>query len=120
MVKNESGFTIVELIVAVTIFVWGMLALLGANMLVIQLLAAGDRAATASFYAREQLETMRGVSCGALSNGSATKGGAYQLEWDVLTAHGGSARHIQVRVTYPALRGVTRTDTVESSILCVR
>jgi hypothetical protein len=120
MVKNESGFTIVELIVAVTIFVWGLLALLGANMLVVQLLAAGDRAATASFYAREQLETMRGVSCGVLTDGSTTRGGAYQLVWDVEPAYGGSATHVELLVTYPGLRGIIRTDTVESSILCVR
>lgn len=120
MVKNESGFTIVELIVAVTIFVWGLLALLGANMLVIQLLAAGDRAATASFYAREQLEAMRGLSCGALSDGSSTRGGAYQLVWDVEPAYGGSATNVEVLVTYPGLRGVIRTDTIESSILCLR
>ena len=49
---------------AVTIFVWGLLALLGANMLVIQLLSAGDRAATASFYAREQLEAFVSENCG--------------------------------------------------------
>ncbi len=120
MVKNESGFTLVELIVAVTIFVWGLLALLGANMLVVQLLAAGDRAATASFYAREQLEAMRGVSCAALSDGTATRGNVYQLEWDVEPAYGGSASSVQLLVTYPGLRGVIRTDTVESSILCLR
>jgi len=120
MVRREEGFTIVELIVAVTIFVWGLLALLGANMLVIQLLAAGDRAATASFYTRERLEALRGVSCTALSDGSETRGGAYQLVWDVEPAHGGSAATVEVRVTYPGLRGVVRTDTVESSILCVR
>jgi prepilin-type N-terminal cleavage/methylation domain-containing protein len=30
MVRSERGFTLVEMIVAVTIFTWGLLALLGA------------------------------------------------------------------------------------------
>jgi prepilin-type N-terminal cleavage/methylation domain-containing protein len=120
MVKNESGFTLVELIVAVTLFTWAMLALLGANILVIKLLAAGDRAATASFYARERLETLRGVSCSAMADGSETRGGAYDLKWTLQPDHGGSARQVQLLVTYPGLANAMRTDTVESSVLCVR
>lgn len=119
MVINESGFTLTEMIVAVTIFTWGLLALLGANMLVIQLLGAGDRAATASFYARERLETLRGLSCSSLASGGETRGGIYQIEWDVEAEFGGSAQRVGLRVTYPALRGMSRTDTVETSVLCV-
>ena len=118
MVKSERGFTLVEMIVAVTIFTWALLALLGANVLVVQLLAAGDRAATASFYARERLETLRGVSCAALSDGSEIRGGIYTLTWDLEPSHGGSVRDVELLVTYPARRDVMRTDTIESSVLC--
>ncbi|MGH7646127.1 MAG: type IV pilus modification PilV family protein, partial [Gemmatimonadales bacterium] len=41
--KNERGFTLVELIVAVTVFSIGLLALMGINVLVFQLLGAGRR-----------------------------------------------------------------------------
>ncbi|NIM48461.1 MAG: prepilin-type N-terminal cleavage/methylation domain-containing protein [Gemmatimonadales bacterium] len=120
MVKNEKGFTLVELIVAVTVFTWALLALLGANMLVIQLLGAGDRASTASFYARERMETLRGLSCGVLKDSSETRGDIYDLSWDVEDAYAGSARRVQLLVSYPSLPGATRTDTVESLVLCVR
>ena len=120
MVSGERGFTMVEMIVAVTLFTWVLLTLLGANVLVVQLLAAGDRAATATFYARERLETIRGVSCTALADGSETRGGIYTLTWDLEPAHGGSVRDVQLLVTYPARRNVMRTDTIESSVLCTR
>ena len=120
MVSGERGFTMVEMIVAVTLFTWVLLTLLGANVLVVQLLAAGDRAATATFYARERLETIRGVSCTVLADGSETRGGIYTLTWDLEPAHGGSVRDVQLLVTYPARRNVMRTDTIESSVLCTR
>ncbi len=119
MVSNERGFTIVELIVAVTIFTYGLLSLLVANMLIVRLLAEGDRAATASFYARERLETMRGIPCADLADGADTRGGVYDLEWDIEEDLGQSVRRVQLLVTYPGTRGTVRTDTLESSVLCV-
>ncbi len=120
MVSGERGFTLVEMIVAVTIFTWALLSLLGANVLVVQLLAAGDRATTASFYARERLETIRGMSCAAMADGSETRGGVYDLTWDLEPAYGGSVRMVELLVTYPARPNVMRTDTIETSVLCTR
>ena len=118
--RNEDGFTLIELIVAATVFTVGLLALLGANLLVYQLLDAGHRATTASFYARERSETLRGISCSAVAGGSETRGAGYQLAWAVQPAYGGSARRLQLLITYPARPGRLRTDTVETSVLCVR
>ncbi len=120
MVSNERGFTLIELIVAVTVFTVGLLAVLGTNVLVTQLLDAGHRATTASFYARERLETLRGVSCGVLADGSEARGGIYQLAWNVEPPSGRAARRVQLRVTYPTRRGALRTDSAETSVLCVR
>ena len=120
MVSSERGFTLVEMIVAVTIFTWALLSLLGANVLVVQLLSAGDRATTATFYARERLETIRGMSCTVMADGSETRGGVYDLTWDLEPAYGGSVRMVELLVTYPARPNVMRTDTIETSVLCTR
>ena len=117
--SDARGFTLIELIVAVTVFTVGLLSILGANVLVTQLLDAGHRATTASFYARGRLEALRGTSCGALANGSEARG-IYQLAWDVEPPSGRAARRVQLRVTYPTRRGALRADSVETSVLCVR
>jgi prepilin-type N-terminal cleavage/methylation domain-containing protein len=119
-VKNERGFTLVELIVAVTVFSIGLLALMGANVLVFHLLGAAQRATTAAFYARERLETMRGLECALLSDGSETRGGVYQLVWTVAPATLGVSVRVTVRITYPLRAGAQRSDTIETAILCAR
>lgn len=118
--RDERGFTLIELIVAATVFTVGLLALLGTNLLVYELLDAGHRANIASFYARERAETLRGIRCSALADGSETRGGVYQLAWNIQSAYGGNARRLLVLVTYAPRRGGVRTDTVETSVLCAQ
>jgi len=119
-VKNERGFTLVELIVAVTVFSIGLMALMGTNVLVFHLLGAAQRATTAAFYSRERLEAMRGLECTLLANGSETRGGVYQLAWTVEPSNGGASRQARLQITYPLRAGALRTDTIETSILCAR
>lgn len=120
MVKSQQGFTLVELIVATTVFMVGLLALLGVNAVVIQLLGSGRRATMAAFYARERLEQLRATDCAGLSDGSQTRGNIYQLAWDVEPANGGVTRRVRLQVTYPARADRIQTDSVETSLLCVR
>ncbi len=120
MVRGRNGFTLIELIVAVTVLTVGLLALVGANALVTQMLSSGDRAATAMFFAQERLETMRGADCDDLTAGSETRGTVYELSWETATAFAGNAQRVQLLVQYPAGPGRRRADTVETSVLCVR
>jgi prepilin-type N-terminal cleavage/methylation domain-containing protein len=120
MVRGRGGFTIIELIVAVTVLTLGLLALVGANALVTQLLSSGDRASTAMFFAQERMETLRGTDCDDLTAGSETRGAVYDLSWETATAFGGNAQRVQLVVQYPSGPGRRRADTVETSLLCVR
>jgi len=44
---------------------------------------------------------------------------AAKLAWDVEPAFGGVGRQVRLQVTYPARADRIRTDTVETSLLCV-
>ena len=119
MVSSERGFTLVELTIAVTLFTIGVLGMLGVTAGITRLLSMGDRIATASFYAQERLETARNTPCAAMATGSETRGGIYDIAWRVVPMFGGTARRVEVVVAYPSRRGVTRVDTLGTSVSCI-
>ncbi len=119
MVRSERGFTLIELTIAVTLFTIGVLGMLGVTAGIARLLGQGDRIATASFYAQERLETARNTSCAALTSGSETRGGIYVVAWNVAPMFGGNAQRVEVLVAYPSRLGVTRVDTLGTSISCI-
>lgn len=118
MVTDERGFTIVELLIAITVLTVGLLSFLGASALITRMLARGDRAATATFYAQERVERLQGQPCGTMASGTETRGGSYQVSW-TLTPSVGSER-VRIIVRYLAGPGRTREDTLETSVLCIR
>ncbi len=119
MVSGERGFTLIELTIAMTLFTIGVLGMLGVTAGITRLLGLGERIATASFYAQERLETAHSTPCAALTGGSETRGGIYDLSWRVAPMFGGNAQRVEVLVSYPSRPGVTRVDTLGTSISCI-
>jgi prepilin-type N-terminal cleavage/methylation domain-containing protein len=120
MVTGERGFTLVELIIAVTVFTIGVLGTLGVTAGITRLIGQGDRTATASFYAQERLEAVRtNLDCTTLTSGSETRGGIYDVRWEVTSMFDGNARRVQIYVSYPSRPGITRVDTLGTSVSCV-
>jgi prepilin-type N-terminal cleavage/methylation domain-containing protein len=119
MVRNTRGFTLIELTVAVTVFTIGVLGMLGVTAGITRMLGSGDRVATASFYAEERLENLRATECDDMTNGSETRGGIYDLKWEVAPAFGGNAQRVQMLVAYPAFSGLSRVDTLGTTVSCV-
>ncbi len=118
MVNNQRGFTIVELLIAITVLTVGLLSFLGASALITRMLARGDRTTTATFYAQERLERLQGQPCGTMANGNEMRGGGYRVTW-TLTPSPGSQR-ARILVQYTAGPGRARVDTLETSVLCIR
>jgi prepilin-type N-terminal cleavage/methylation domain-containing protein len=119
VVNGERGFTLIELTIAVTVFTIAILGMLGATAGITRLLGQGDRIATASFYAQERFETLRSSDCATLTGGSETRGGVYNVTWQVQPMFGGNAQRIGIFVEYPSRPGVTRVDTLGMSISCI-
>lgn len=121
MVKNREGFTIAEVILAVTILCVGVLAFVGTSAATARMLTRGNRATKASFYSQERLEIIAATRCANLSNGTATAGGGvYSLAWTVSDALSGNSKRAKLINTYSPRRGFTRADTSEISVLCIR
>ena len=118
--RRRGGFTIVEVLVAVTVLVFGLLALVGTGALITKMLSRGNRSNRGAFFALEQMESLRSIPCNSLANGSATKAGGYTVSWQIINITGGTARRARVVSTYAATLGTPRADTVEATILCIR
>jgi len=117
-VSDQRGFTIVEILIAITVLTVGLLSFLGTSALITRMLARSDRAATATFYAQERIERLQGQPCGTMTSGNETRTGGYQVNWTLTPASGSERARIIVR--YRTGPTTAREDTLETSVLCVK
>ncbi len=126
---NQSGFSLIEVVVALVILAIGLVGLLGISTMSIKAASDNDRWTTARIIAQGRLESLTAgihtdVSNAALAapNGAdvVTVGGTdYDVQWSYGFTGGATSDPIRVRVyvTYPnALTGVSLT-TVKSFFL---
>lgn len=118
--KQERGFTILEVLIAVMILSVGLLGLVSSAALVTRMITQGAWYTEASTLASQQFETFRsrwtGTGCAGAANGSTSSRG-FTLTWTVTSAAGGQARQVALVVTSPTARG-SRNDTFYSTIPC--
>ena len=110
--------------VALLILSVGLLALAGTSARVSSLIGEGRRSGRAGALAFQKLEALRTTACLARASGSdsvATANGQTILKhsWSFVDL-GKSTYRIQLVVTYPARAGVTRADTLDQEVSCVR
>lgn len=127
-IRNERGFTIIEVIIAIIVLTAGILALGGTSALVTRMVARANRAALAASFAAERMELLRPQGCIARNNGSDTlyRGSqwlAYNTwTWSTLpirTGNGGNAAYgVRVVSVFKGGRNKLRTDTLETEVLC--
>lgn len=121
--RNEKGFTIVEVLIAVIMLTIGVLALASSSGGTTRMLSFGQRKTDASAIAQSVLDSLRyraaatTPKCTALVSGSqatSPKRG-FTTSWTVATS--GDLRNIVVNVAYrvgPQLKG----ERVASSFFC--
>jgi Tfp pilus assembly protein PilV len=117
---GRRGFTIIEVLIAITVIMIGVLALVGSGALVVKMLSRGSRATRAAFYAQEHSERLRATPCQLLSSGSQSYTGNYTVTWTVQNLVSGTYRPALVVSSYIGAVGTTRADTMEVTILCIR
>lgn len=120
--SNRQGFTVVEILVAITVLSIGVLGLVGSSALVTRMIGRGRYSTVAVQVAQQRLETLRqralstDPQCTALAAGTATATTQGLTEsWTVGPA--GGTRTLSTTVTYNAARG-PRAITLNTIIRC--
>ena len=123
MNEPHSGFTLVEVMIAVVILSVGVLALVGSSSLVTRMIGQGKRTSAAVQVAASRLENLRGASRRTLppcqdpafaSGGPITTRGMIE-SWVVPAT--GTSRTVLAIVTYSRVGG-TVTDTLLTVVRC--
>jgi prepilin-type N-terminal cleavage/methylation domain-containing protein len=121
--QSSSGFTLVEVLVALVVLGIGILALTGSSSLVTRMIGEGKVETQAALAASGRLERLR-LAAGAtvprctsadFTSGGPISEGRLTQSWTVEPA--GSLRRVRVTVTYLTIRG-NRSATLESAIPC--
>ena len=122
---GRAGFTIMELIVAIVILSIGILGLAASSGIVMRMIGGGTHQTVAANVAQARFESLRSLSCGRITSGSASNRNVQEV-WSVTPVGpvaAPRAMDIRLSVTYQVLlrRGsnTTRTQAFRSEILCV-
>lgn len=122
MKRTESGFTLVEVLVAVVVLGVGITALVSSSAMVTRMIGRGQMETRAAQLASKRLETLRRVaystspkctSGGFVNGGPLTSQGVTE-SWQIT---GATPRTVTVTVSYRTVRG-THTDVLTTRIWC--
>ena len=118
----KAGFTIVEVLIAITMLSLGILALASTSGTVTRMMNFARQKTNATAIAQSVLDSLRfraaGTSpkCTALVNGNRPVQSGFTTSWAVATS--GDTRNITVTVTYSDGRA-NKADTVTSTLFCL-
>lgn len=112
---RARGYTLVELIVAVTVVAVGVLAAASSAAPVGRLVRWGGAESGAAAAASATLETLRSGGCARLVSGDTIVAGRYHVSWSA--AAEGALRAVRLTVVY-ASGTAPRADTLETAVAC--
>lgn len=123
MKHSQSGFTLVEVLVAVLVLSVGVMALAGTSAGVTRMIGRGKVETRAAQAASRRMETLRLAAYAALppctepgfASGGPVFSGAMTESW--LVPATGKVRRVRVTVTYLTARG-PREAVLETALTC--
>jgi prepilin-type N-terminal cleavage/methylation domain-containing protein len=119
--QARSGFTLIEVLVAVTILAVGVVALAGSSATVTRMIGRGKIDTRAAQLATQQVEALRLIAysttprCTALATGGPDTTDHVTLSWTV--GVNGTGRDVDVSASYATARGA-RTEVLTTYIEC--
>ena len=120
--KRESGFTLVEIIIAIIVLTVGLLALVTSSALVTRMIARGQRSAVSATFAAQRLEQLRVTGCASRSSGTdlLLRSGVPidSSSWRWVDA-GNLHYRVILKHKYRTQQNSWRTDSLETEISCL-
>ncbi len=123
MKRSTSGFTLVEVLVAIVVLAVGLIALVGSSAMVTRMIGRGKVETRVAQAASHRIETLRlaasstspRCTAGAFASGGPVTTNGVTESWTVPVA--GRVRNVQVNITYGTARG-PRTASLQTRIEC--
>jgi prepilin-type N-terminal cleavage/methylation domain-containing protein len=109
------GFTLIELVVAVTILAVGVLAVAASAVPLARLVRRGGVQAASAAEAGGRIESLRAAGCAMPATGVASAGQGLRITWTV--SGGGALQELTVVAAYPWGPGA-RSDTFRTAVAC--
>ncbi len=120
--KQEQGFTIVEVIIAILVLTVGLLGLVTTAGLVTRMIGRGQRSGAAAQYASRRLEMLRVSGCTSQASGSERLMRGSEpldsLSWRFVNL-GSNHWGVVLRSKYQTALGKWRTDSLGTEISCI-
>lgn len=110
------GFTLIEVVLALVLFQFGMLALAATTAVVARDLSVANRRARAHALAEARVAALRAPSCPGAAAGTARADGGLEEHWRVRAE--GDVREIVDSVVMALPRGRTSSVVLRAWVLC--
>ena len=115
-IANSSGFTLIEVMIAIFVLVVGLLGVAGVATTIINGNTFGKEITTATTLAQDKMEELKGTAYPSIVSGSDTQESIYTRTW---TATPGSPaagmKTIEVAVAFP-WKGTTHNVTLKTLV----
>jgi prepilin-type N-terminal cleavage/methylation domain-containing protein len=121
---NESGFTIIEVMIAVVILTVGLLGLTTTSGAVTRMIGRGQRAELGAMLAMQRMERARPAACipaqRVAGDTTITRGSrpVARVAWTYSDA-GNQTIRVRVITDFVVSANRIRTDTMETSVTCL-
>ncbi len=121
--RNENGFTILEIMIAVVVLMVGVLGLVMTAALTTRMMGRANRAQQAAAYASKRMETMRSQACITAQRTSGVdtlyRGGA-MIAYNTWTYSdmGSGTYRLSVITQWETTKNQMKSDTLEQGVPC--
>jgi len=115
-IADSSGFTLIEVMIAILVIVVGLLGVAGVATTVINGNTLAKEMTTATTLAQDKIEDLKSTAYGSISSGSDTQQSIYTRTWTVTSdSPVAGMKTIAVSVAFP-WKGATRTVTLKTMV----
>ena len=112
--RGQGGFTIVEVVIAIIVLTFGVLALAGTTALLVRQVTLGQLATERAVAFQSTVEYLRALDWNDVGDGSDTIG-PYEVEWWI-DEDGANSRVMKILTVGPGISTVTGVPSLRNDV----